>query len=128
MDKVLEQLAKLLGVTADGLQSVISSIGGNYQEIYQTLVREYTVYSVVVNTRTLLGIILFIASIVCVIANCIVFFVEGYEYISDTGKKALKYINTGLVVGILILLLSFFSPLLYPNLNLILGLLEKAGG
>lgn len=128
MDKVLEQLAKLLGVTADGLQAVISSIGGNYQEIYQTLVREYTVYSVVVNTRTLLGIILFIASIVCAIANCIVFFDEGYENISDTGKKALKYINTALVVGFLILFLSLFSPLLYPNLNLILGLLEKAGG
>lgn len=128
MNKVLEQLAKLLGVTADGLQAVISSIGGNYQEIYQTLVREYTVYSVVVNTRTLLGIILFIASIVCAIVDCIVFFDEDYENISDIGKKALKYINTALVVGFLILFLSFFSPLLYPNLNLIMGLLEKAGG
>lgn len=128
MDKVLEQLAKLLGVTADGLQAVISSIGGNYQEIYQTLVREYTVYSVVVSTRTLLGAILFIASIVCAIVDCIVFFDEGYENISDIGKKALKYINTALVVGYLILFLSLFSPLLYPNLNLIMGLLEKAGG
>lgn len=128
MDKVLEQLAKLLGVTADGLQAVISSIGGNYQEIYQTLVREYTVYSVVVSIITLLGSILFIASIVCAIVDCIVFFDEGYENISDIGKKALKYINTALVVGYLILFLSFFSPLLYPNLNLIMGLLEKAGG
>lgn len=133
MDKVLEQLAKLLGVTVDSLESVISSIGGNYQEIYQTLVREMTFKSVADN----LGIALFILSIIgggYYVFMAVNYFIELDKYYpdDDTLRNYKKYIiNVSKIfipVYLVLVLLISLSPLLYPNLNLILELLEKAGG
>lgn len=133
MDKVLEQLAKLLGVTVEGLQGVISGIGGNYQEIYQTLVREMTFKSVADN----LGVVLVILSLVgggYYIFMAVIYFIELNDYYpdNDTLRNYKKYIiNVSKIfipLYIVLSLLISLSPLLYPNLNLILELLEKAGG
>ncbi|MCQ9211833.1 MULTISPECIES: hypothetical protein [unclassified Streptococcus] len=133
MDKVLEQLAKLLGVTVDSLESVVSSIGGNYQEIYQTLVREMTFKSVADN----LGIVLAISSAAgaCYyVFMAAIYFIElnGYYPDDETLRRYKKYIiNVSRIVipfYLVLALIVSLSPLLYPNLNLIMGLLEKAGG
>lgn len=133
MDKVLEQLAKLLGVTVDSLESVISSIGGNYQEIYQTLVREMTFKSVADNLKIAL-IALSIVGLCCYVFCAFAYFMELNRYYTEEENltKYKKYIisvsKIFIPVYLVLALLIGLSPLLYPNLNLIMGLLEKAGG
>ncbi|MCQ9211644.1 MULTISPECIES: hypothetical protein [unclassified Streptococcus] len=133
MDKVLEQLAKFLGVTVEGLQGVISSIGGNYQEIYQTLVREMTFKSVADNLGVVL-IILSAAGTCYYVFMAIIYFIELNSYSPDNDilRRYKKYIiNVSKIfipIYLVLALLISLSPLLYPNLNLILELLEKTGG
>ncbi|MER0122410.1 hypothetical protein ABQH43_01580 [Streptococcus sp. ZJ100] len=125
MDKVLEQLAKLLGVTVDSLQGIVTQIGGNYQEIYSTLVREYTLYSVLTGVKTFVFILFGIFGVACVFLDVNIL-VEGiYHDLDDSKKRFVKNAHLILLCLIILVCVTFFFPLFYPNLNLILGLLDR---
>ncbi|MGT2951603.1 hypothetical protein BU202_08165 [Streptococcus cuniculi] len=133
MDKVLEQLSKLLGVGTDALEKAVNSVGSNYQEVYQTLVHEMAIKSVADNFRivTIVLSIIGIAYYLLIGAN---YYIEADKVYPNKDnlqrykKHAIGVSKIFIPLYLASLLFISLSPLLYPNLNLILELLNKAGG
>lgn len=114
LNNVLNELAKLLGVSKDALNDTLDTIGANYKEVYSTLVREYTIREVINSLWwfSVIGLVLF-----CGMSSF--YIVEAGEY------KISKFLTVGIVTCLSTLVLTLFGPLFYPNINLIMSLLNK---
>lgn len=119
MDKVLNELAGILKVSREGLQSVFQEIGLNYREVYEVLAREQVISSVMDN----LAAVIALPSIL--LGMSILYFMINKEYMRESTVK--QYFNAWkIAVPILLVawVLLSLTPLLTPNLNLIKGLLN----
>ena len=111
---LLNELAKMLGVGTDALKGTLDAIGTNYMDVYNTLLREYTIKQVMDNLTLASATALLILG------------VASGVYIVD--KEELKipwFLVVGLSLCVLVLLLTMISPVFYPNINLIDSLLNK---
>lgn len=113
MNELLNKLADTLDISNKGLEKVIETVGGiNYAEVYQTLLWEYTIYSVSSKLQAIGLSLTFIGGPCLLLTNV---FDEFKEY-----KKPIKY---AFYIGLVLLIVSIFMVLFYPNINLILDLI-----
>lgn len=114
LNNVLNELAKLLGVSRDALQGVLSVIGSNYKEVYSTLAREYAIKQIVDSLwlTSLIGLMIFI-----MLSTLYIFITEEL--------KLIRFMKVGLISCILVTVLTIFGPIFYPNINLVMSLLNK---
>ena len=114
LNSILKELAKLLGVSNDALKVTLDTIGANYKEVYSTLAREYAIKDVVDKLwwASVIGLILF-----CVMT--IFYMMEEEDFVTN------KFLTIGTTTCLVILVLTLFGPIFYPNINLIMGLLNK---
>ena len=114
LNNLLNELAKMLGVGTDALKDTLSVIGNNYKEVYSTLVREYTIYQVIHN----LMFFSFIGSLL----------LGGFIFINVMATEEFK-INKTLKIAFIscvsLLFLTMFGSVFYPNINIIMSLLDK---
>lgn len=114
LNNLLNELAKMLGVGTDALKGTLDSIGTNYKEVYNTLVREYTIKQVMDNLSLISVVGLFI---LCIISGL---------YIMDIEELKLpRFLIVGLTLCTLVLVLTMISPIFYPNINLIDSLVNR---
>ena len=108
LNNILKELANLLGVSKDALDTV----GANYKEVYSTLVREYAIKSVIDSLWwvSVIGLILFMTTF---------YMMEKEEF------KTNKFLMVGTITCIITLVLTLFGPIFYPNINLVMSLLDK---
>ena len=111
---LLNELAKMLGVGTDALKGTLDAIGTNYTNVYNTLLREYTIKQVMGNL-----------SVVSTTALLILGAISGVYMIDKEELKLPRFLAVGLTLCILVLLLTMISPVFYPNINLIDSLLNK---
>lgn len=114
LNKVLTELANLLGVSKDALKGTLDTIGANYKDVYSILVREYAIKQVVdsVGLASFLGFMGF-----CALS--IVYMINVEEF------RVTRFMAVGLVSCGLVMVLTLFGPIFYPNINLIMGLLDN---
>lgn len=114
LNNVLNELAKLLGVSKDALKGTLDTIGANYKEVYSTLVREYAIKSIIDSLWwvSVIGLILFLAM-------TIFYMMEKEDF------KTNKFLSVGTITCIITLVLTLFGPIFYPNINLVMSLLDK---
>nr|DAH20003.1 MAG TPA: Translation initiation factor IF-2, N-terminal region [Bacteriophage sp.] len=114
LNSILKELAKLLGVSNDALKGTLDTIGANYKEVYSTLAREYAIRDVVNKLwwASVIGLILF-----CVMT--MFYMMEKEDF------KTNKFLTIGITICLVTLVLTLFGPIFYPNINLIMGLLNK---
>ena len=107
LNNILKELANLLGVSKDALKSTLDTVGANYKEVYSTLVREYAIKSVIDSLWwvSVIGLILFL--------------VMKTFYMTE--KEEFKTNITCIIT----LVLTLFGPIFYPNINLVMSLLDK---
>lgn len=114
LNSILKELAKLLGVSNDALKGTLDTIGANYKEVYSTLAREYAIKEVVDK--------LWWVSVVGLAIFCLMSFIYMME---EEDFVISKFLKVGLLTFIVALISTSFGPLLYPNINLIMSLLNK---
>lgn len=114
LDNLLNELAKMLGVGTDALKGTLDSIGTNYKEVYNTLVREYTIKQVMDNL-----------AFMSVVALLIFGVMSGLYIMATEELKLPWFLTVGLTLCILVLLLTMISPIFYPNINLIDSLVNR---
>ena len=114
LDNLLNELAKMLGVGTDALKGTLDSIGTNYKEVYNTLVREYTIKQVMDNL-----------AFMSVVALLILGVMSGLYIMATEELKLPWFLTVGLTLCILVLLLTLVSPIFYPNINLIDSLVNR---
>lgn len=113
MNELLNNLADTLDISNKGLEKVIETVGGvNYADVYQMLLREYTIYSISRSLQLIGAILTFIGGLVLIMT-------EGF----DDLEKYQKPLKCSFLVGIVLLIVSIFMIIFYPNINLILGLI-----
>lgn len=113
MNELLNKLADTLDISNRGLEKVIETVGGvNYADVYQILLREYTIYSISHSLQIMGAILTFIGGLVLIMTN-------GFDDLKEY-QKCLKY---AFLIGLVLLVVSIFMVLFYPNINLILGLI-----
>lgn len=114
LNNILKELANLLGVSKDALKSTLDTIGANYKEVYSILVREYAIKGVMDSLWwvSVIGLVLFCGM------SCF-YIIDKEEY------KISKFLTVGTVTCLATLVLTLFGPIFYPNINLIMGLLNK---
>lgn len=126
LDNVLNKLSEGLDINNKALQSLYEALGGNFEEVYSKLSTEYSIYVIsqsILITSIIVNIIL-VVSLGAVLINY-----SDYDGdMTPVGKKAFKAIFISLCVGMTIFMLDLLTPLLYPNLSLILGVLDRLGG
>ena len=114
LNALLNELAKMLGVSTDTLKGTLDTIGTNYKEVYSTLIREYTIKQVTDN-------ICFVSAIALLILGAI----SGIYMMEKEKLGVPLFLAVGLTLCILVLLLTMISPIFYPNINLINNLVNK---
>lgn len=114
LNNVLNELAKLLGVSKDALKGTLDTIGANYKEVYSTLVREYAIKSIIDSLWwvSVIGLILFLVM-------TIFYMMEKEDF------KINKFLSVGTITCIITLVLTLFGPIFYPNINLVMSLLNR---
>lgn len=114
LNNVLNELAKLLGVSKDALKGTLDTIGANYKEVYSTLAREYAIKGVIDSLwwSSVIGLVIF-----CLMS--IIYMMEEEDFIIS------KFLKVGLLTCTITIILTSFGPIFYPNINLIMGLLDK---
>lgn len=114
LDNILKELANLLGVSKDALKSTLDTVGANYKEVYSILVREYAIKSVIDSLWwvSVIGLILFLVMTTF-------YMMEKEEF------KTNKFLMVGTITCIITLVLTLFGPIFYPNINLVMSLLDK---
>lgn len=114
LDKVLTELAKLLGVGKDALKGTLDTIGANYKEVYATLAREYAIKEVVNSLWwvSVIGLILFLV-------------MTTFYMMEKEDFKTNKFLTIGTTICLVTLVLTLFGPIFYPNINLVMNLLNK---
>ena len=114
LNNALNELANLLGVSKDALKSTLDTVGANYKEVYSILVREYAIKQVV-NSISLVSFV-----------GLMLFFVISVLYIIAKEEfKVNRFMAVGLISCSIVLILTLFGPIFYPNISLIMGLLDK---
>lgn len=121
MDDVLQALAKMLNMTVDEVSSLLTTFKGNAPQIYEQLMREWTLYNVLDNTSIamillsaiLTGVLVYVVVRIKVDSDSL-----SYRYIPE-GFTKLEYAENlknskgtikKLIVGItLALILAFAS-------------------
>lgn len=111
---LLNELAKMLGVGTDALKGTLDAIGTNYMDVYNTLLREYTI-------KQVMGNLSFVSATALLILGAI----SGIYMIDKEELKLPWFLIVGLTLCILVSLLTMISPVFYPNINLIDSLLNK---
>lgn len=114
LNALLNELAKMLGVGTDALKGTLDTIGTNYKDVYNTLVREYTIKQVMDNLSLISVVGLFILSVI-----------SGIYIMAIEELKLPWFLIVGLTLCILVLLLTMISPIFYPNINLIESLVNR---
>lgn len=114
LNNLLNELAKMLGVGTDALKDTFGAVGSNYKEVYNTLVREYTIKQVMDNLA-------FISAIALLVLGA----VSGIYMVDKEEFKLPWFLTVGLTLCILVLLLAMISPIFYPNINLINSLVNR---
>lgn len=114
LNTLLNELAKMLGVSTDALKGTLDTIGANYKEVYSTLVREYTIKQVMDNLTPASATALLVLGAV-----------SGVYMVDKEELKLPWFLVVGLTLCILVLLLTMLSPIFYPNINLIDSLVNK---
>lgn len=114
LNTLLNELAKMLGVGTDALKGTLDAIGTNYTDVYNTLLREYTIKQVMSNL-----------SLVSATALLILGVMSGVYMVDREKLKLPWFLIVGLTLCILVILLTMISPVFYPNINLIDSLLNK---
>lgn len=114
LDALLNELAKMLGVGTDALKGTLDTIGANYKDVYNTLVREYTIKQVMDNL-----------SLTSVVALFLLGIMSGIYIIANEELKLPWFLAVGLTLCTLVLLLTMISPIFYPNINLIESLVNR---
>lgn len=112
LNNILKELANLLGVSKDALKSTLDTVGANYKEVYSTLVREYAIKSVIDSLWwvSVIGLFLVMTTF---------YMMEKEEF------KTNKFLMVGTITCIITLVLTLFGPIFYPNINLVMSLLDK---
>lgn len=114
LNNLLNELAKMLGVGTDALKGTLDTIGTNYKDVYNTLLREYTIKHVMDNLSLISVVGLFLLSII-----------SGIYIMAIEELKLPWFLIVGLTLCILVLLLTMISPIFYPNINLIESLVNR---
>ena len=114
LNNLLNELAKMLGVGTDALKGTLDTIGTNYKDVYNTLVREYTIKQVMDNL-----------ALTSVVALLLLGIMSGIYIMVTEDLKLPRFLIVGLTLCILVLLLTMISPIFYPNINLISNLVNK---
>lgn len=114
LNSILKELAKLLGVSNDALKGTLDTIGANYKEVYSTLAREYAIKEVVDRLwwASVIGLVLFCAM-------TLFYMMEEEDFVIN------RFLKVGITTCLVILVLTLFGPIFYPNINIIMGLLNK---
>ena len=111
--ELIQKLADILQMTVDKLT-----------EMYPTLVQEATWYTVIQNTRQLIGAVipvsLAISILVAIMAKPV------YTYERDNTERRRQFLVkvfkveaiVGGILGVLFAIATIFGPFLYPNINL----------
>lgn len=116
MNSSYKALAELLGVGTDTINSLAKFMGGSDTEVYNTLVKEYTLYTIMENIS---GFSITVLTLTLVPAFVIFIFYTDYLD-SIKYKHVLKLCCSVTVVLILaILITNILSPILAPNINII---------
>ena len=136
MDDILQALAKMLNMTVDEVSSLLTTFKGNAPQIYEQLMREWTLYNVLDNTSIamillsaiLTGVLVYVVVRIKVDSDSLSYryIPEGFtklEYAEKLTKEKLKNSKgtiKKLIVGMtLALILAFASNigryLLAPN-------------
>lgn len=126
LDNVLNKLSEGLAINNKALQSLYEALGGNFGEVYSKLATEYSIY-IVAQSFLITSIIISVVSLIImgvVLVNSSVYEIN----MNPTEKKVVKILSSVLCVCIGIIFLALLSPLLYPNLSLILSILDRLGG
>ena len=114
LNNLLNELAKMLGVGTDALKGTLDTIGTNYKDVYNTLVREYTIKQVMDNL-----------ALTSVVALLLLGIMSGIYIMVKEDLKLPRLLTVGITLCILVLLLTMISPIFYPNINLISNLVNK---
>lgn len=116
---LVQKIAEILQMTVDKVT-----------EMYPTLVQEATWYTVVQNTRLLIGAVipvsLTISILVAIMAK------PAYTYERDNAERRRQFLVkvfkveaiVGGILGILFAIATIFGPFLYPNINLFMHLFK----
>ena len=113
MEPILQKLAEILQMTVDKVT-----------EMYPTLVNEATWYTIVQNTRHLLGSTIIVSLMVTLIVGLMS--QPVWEYDRDGSGQRRRFLVKvfkvealiGGLLGIVYGVATIFGPLLYPNINL----------
>lgn len=120
MDDILQALAKMLNMTVDEVSSLLTTFKGNAPQIYEQLMREWTLYNVLDNTSIamiLLSAILTGVLVYVVVRTKVDSDSLSYRYIPE-GFTKLEYAENlknskgtikKLIVGITLALILAFS-------------------
>lgn len=120
MNEVFSKLAETLDISNKGLEKLIESVGGvNYAEVYQILVREYMIYTLADRLYGVGWVVFFLFGIPTAVI--------GFTCITDELEfpKFYKKIFFMMCFGFLLIVLSRFAPIFYPNINLLLELIKE---
>lgn len=126
MDDILQALAKMLNMTVDEVSSLLTTFKGNAPQIYEMLMREWTLYNILDNTSIamillsaiLTGVLVYVVVRIKVDSDSLSYrhIPEGFtklEYAEKLTKENLKNSKgtiKKLIVGItLALILAFAS-------------------
>ncbi|ESV55144.1 hypothetical protein SAG0136_07980 [Streptococcus agalactiae LMG 14747] len=109
-------LADMLGVGTDTINNLTKLMGGSDTEVYNTLVKEYTLYTIMENIMVFSIVMLFLT-----LVPTLVTLFSYNDYPGDINyKHVLKLCFTVMVVLIFaILVANILSPMLAPNINII---------
>lgn len=115
MEPLLQKLADILQMTVDKVT-----------EMYPTLVQEATWYTIVQNTRHLLGSTIIVSLMITLIVGLMS--QPVWEYDRDGSGQRRRFLVKvfkvealiGGLLGIVYAVAMIFGPLLYPNINLLI--------
>lgn len=116
MSNADKTLADMLGVGTDAINSLSELMGENYNEIYNTLVREYTLYTIMENIQDFSIVMMYLT-----LVPIIILLVSYTEFPDSLNYKSIfKVCCIVMVVLILaILIANILSPMLAPNIHII---------
>lgn len=116
MNNTDKALAELLGVGTDTIKNLAKLVGDNYEEIYNTIVKEYTFYTITEN--------IFLCALVLLVLTLIptvILMIHYLDYPDNVNYKDIFRICCIIVLVLIFVMLiaSILSPVLSPNIHFI---------
>lgn len=129
MDKLLEELSRGIGISNNALEKVVETVGGNYQEVYATLIKEFALYRALDNL--FMGAMLFGLVLLALMIGLGFAYDNTWDKEEEKREAIISYAKRVLIgfvlVCIICVITKVVTPAVAPNVTLIMEILEARG-